>query len=263
MSIVSLNAVDEKNVSRSIAQFLTSYGIIRLLSQCGGAKFKGVPTKELFTYTLTNAFRMGSFYMQNKMGQIREGFSKNTYYRFLMNPRTNWLRFTTLLSERIINKYLRHLTSEKRDDCFVIDDSLYERTGFKCTEYASRVFDHVSMRYKKGFRLLTLGWTDGCTFLPINFSLLASANKENILGPQKKEDKRTLAGKRRVMACQKAIFVMVELLKIAMAAGHKAKYVLFDSWFSNPQQIREIKGLGLNVIAMIKRSSKRKYLYEG
>ena len=75
---------------------------------------KGVPVKALFTYTLTNVFRMGSFYMQNKLGKIHDGFSKNTYYRFLMSPRTNWLRFTTLLSARIINGHLRDLTSENR-----------------------------------------------------------------------------------------------------------------------------------------------------
>ena len=96
MSIVSLESADEKNVSASIVNFLTAYGIISLLSKCGGSKLKGIPVKELFTYTLTNAFRMGSFYMQHKLGKVREGFSKNTYYRFLMNPRTNWLRFTTM-----------------------------------------------------------------------------------------------------------------------------------------------------------------------
>ena len=263
MSIVSFESRDEKNISHAIANFLTAYGILRLLRKCGGAKLKGVPVNELFTYTLTNAFRMGSFYMQNKLEQVREGFSKNTYYRFLMNPRTNWLRFTTMLSARIINAHIRPLTSENRDDCFVIDDSLYERAGVKRTELASWVFDHVSMRCKKGFRLLTLGWTDGCTFLPINYSLLASSDAEKVLGPCNKIDKRTIAGKRRFLARQKGTTVMVELLKTALAAGHKAKYVLFDSWFSNPQQILDIKSLGLDTIAMVKRSSKIRYFYNG
>ena len=240
MSIVSLESADEKNVSASIVNFLTAYGIISLLSKCGGSKLKGIPVKELFTYTLTNAFRMGSFYMQHKLGKVREGFSKNTYYRFLMNPRTNWLRFTTMLSERIINGHIRPLTSENRDDCFVIDDSLYERAGFKRTELASWVFDHVSMRCKKGFRF-----------------------DEKILGPCNKVDKRTIAGKRRLMARQKATSVMIDLLKTALAAGHRAKYVLFDSWFSNPQQLLDIRKLGLNTIAMVKRSNKRFYLFEG
>ena len=121
---------------------------------------------ELFTYILSNVFRMGSFYMQKRVGSFHEEFSKNTYYRFFQNVHANWLRFTTMLSERIVNQHLRPLTSDSREDCFVIDDTLYERAGYKRTELAARVFDHVGMRFRKGFRLLTLGWTDGCTFLP-------------------------------------------------------------------------------------------------
>ena len=55
---------------------------------------------------------------------------------------------------------------------------------------------------------------------------------------------------------------MIYLLKTALGAGHQAKYVLFDSWFSNPKQILDVKELGLNVIAMVKRSSKRNYIFE-
>lgn len=54
---------------------------------------------------------------------------------------------------------------------------------------------------------------------------------------------------------------MIKLLKTAINSGHKAKYVLFDSWFSNPAQLAEIKKLKLDAIAMIKRSSKIQYLY--
>ena len=38
MSIVSLESADEKNVSASILNFLTAYGVISLLSKCGGTK---------------------------------------------------------------------------------------------------------------------------------------------------------------------------------------------------------------------------------
>ena len=54
---------------------------------------------------------------------------------------------------------------------------------------------------------------------------------------------------------------MIKLLKTALASGHKAKYVLFDSWFSNPAQLAEIKHLKLDAIAMIKHSSKIQYFY--
>ena len=262
MSIVSCNLINEKTVSHSITNFISTYGVVSLLIKCGCAKIKGISAKDLFIYVLTNVFRIGSFYMQQKAVNSQKTFSKNTYYRFLANPRVNWLRFVTNLSATIINEHIRPLTSESRDDCFVIDDSLYERTGYKKTELASLVFDHVAMKFKHGYRLLTLGWTDGCTFLPINFSLQASAKEKNVLGPHGNVDKRTIAGKRRLMACRKTTEVMVELLRNALTAGHRAKYVLFDSWFSNPSQLSAIRHLGLDVIAMVKRSSKRTYCFE-
>ncbi len=56
---------------------------------------------------------------------------------------------------------------------------------------------------------------------------------------------------------------MLELIKRALVAGIKADYVLFDTWFSSPAQLIDIKNLGLNAIAMIRKSSKIKYLYNG
>ena len=35
---------------------------------------------------------------------------------------------------------------------------------------------------------MSLGWTDGNTFIPVNSTLLASSKKENILGIQKEYD---------------------------------------------------------------------------
>ena len=64
--------------------------------------------------------------MQKKTGSFKEDFSRNAYYRFLRNAHANWLRFTTLLSEKIINGHLCDLTSEDRVDCFVVDDSLFK-----------------------------------------------------------------------------------------------------------------------------------------
>ena len=113
-------------------------------------------------------------YMQQKTGSFRESFSKNTFYRFLNSPKTNWLRFTTLLSKKVVDK-VEPLTDDERVNAFIVDDSLFERTSCKKTELGSRVFDHTSMKYRKGYRLMTLGWTDGNTFLPVNSSLLASS----------------------------------------------------------------------------------------
>uniref|UniRef100_UPI003898FCEB transposase n=1 Tax=Lactobacillus porci TaxID=2012477 RepID=UPI003898FCEB len=132
--------------------------------------------------------------------------------------------------------HLRELTSDQRADCFVFDDSLYSRTGYKKIELVAKVFDHVSMTYKKGFRMMTMGWTDGSSFVSIVSSLLSSKKEENVIGTTKKVDKRTSAAKRRIMAQSKGTDVVIQLLDQVLKAVLTAKYVMFDSWFSNPHQ---------------------------
>ena len=52
---------------------------------------------------------------------------------------------------------MKPLTSEDRKDVFIIDDSLFDRSRSKKTELLATVFDHCSMKYKRGYRMLTLG----------------------------------------------------------------------------------------------------------
>lgn len=215
----------------------------------------------LFAYIFAKMFNNRSFYMQLKTGSFNENFSKNTYYRFLENTKANWLRFTTLLSADVINTRIRNLTSD--EGCFIIDDTLYGRSGCKKTELVSKVFDHNSGTFKIGYRLMTLGLSDGRTFMPINSALLASSDPNNVYCGSKKFDKRSLAGKRRIIAQSKGTDVCIELLKYALKSKHKAKYVLFDTWFSSPCQLAKIKNMGLDCIAMLKSKAKTRYLYNG
>ena len=48
-----------------------------------------------------------------------------------------------------------------------------------------------------------------------------------------------------------------------MEAGIRADYVLFDSWFSSPKVIRSIKEKRLDVVAMVTKSSKIHYCFQG
>ena len=172
-------------------------------------------------------------YMQMETGTFSEVFSKNTYYRFQNDKRANWFRFTSTLSRRVA-RTIEPLTSKDRINVFVIDDTLFSRTGYKRTELASSLYDHVSGTNKNGYRLLTLGWTDGNTFLPINSCLLASSNPDYVVCEKyyPEPDGRSLAAARRKLAKTKGTLVMLELIKEAVKAGYKPDYVLFDSWFS-------------------------------
>ena len=264
---------DGQEIYNAISLFFSNFKIGNLLRKCNAQKEKGVPVLDIFKYKLCNVFSDRSMYMQQKTGSFKESFSKNTFYRFLNSPKINWLRFTTLLSKAVADA-VEPLTADDRVNAFVVDDSLFERTSCRKTELGSRVFDHVSMKYKKGYRLMTVmkykkgyrlmtvGWTDGNTFLPVNSCLLASSKESNLIGPVDHFDGRSLAARRRKLAQMKGTEAMIELLKSARSAGHRADYVLFDTWFSSPAQLIAVKKLGLDSIAMIKKSSRIYYEYK-
>ena len=112
--------------------------------------------------------------------------------------------------------------------------------------------------------MLTLGWTDGNSFIPVAFNLLSSANPKVLINPAKKSiDKRTVGYKRRETALNSSPDSALEMLKQALAAGIKANYVLFDSWFSFPATIIRICKMKLHVIAMLKDTPKIYYTFQG
>ena len=261
MSIISQNSLEETEVLDCIQRFFSKHKVGSLLKKCNGTKEKGVPAISLLRYKLGNAFTQRSMYMQLRCGSFKEDFSKNTFYRFLNSVKTNWLRFTSMLASDIINNDISGLTGPDRVNAFVVDDTLFGRSSCKKTELGSKVFDHVDMKYKKGYRLLTLSWTDGNTLIPVNSCLVASSNEENVIGPINAYDNRTIAGQRRILARSKAPDVMLKLIDSAISAGISADYVLFDCWFANPAQILDVRSRDIDVIAMLKKSSRIKYSY--
>ena len=57
--------------------------------------------------------------------------------------------------------------------------------------------------------------------------------------------------------------VALELIKQARANGLKAKYVLFDSWFTSPKMFAALNDQKLIGIGMLKRTKKIYYRYRG
>lgn len=154
MSITSQRE-DSKELANTNSPFFTNYKIGDLFRKCNGRKQKGIPVLDIMKYKFYNIFRDRSMYMQIRTGSSRESFSDNTFYRFLNSSKTNWLKFTTLLSKRIADK-IKPLTSEYKINAFIVDDSLFSKTNCKATELTAKVFDHCDMHYKMGFRLMTL-----------------------------------------------------------------------------------------------------------
>lgn len=175
----------------------------------------------------------------------------------------NWLRFTTSLSARIIQDAIVPLNNQNRINVFIVDDSMFERNRSKKVEFLTKVYDHAKHSYRLGFRLLTLGWSDGSTFLPVNSVLLSSEKKKSRINEAAPIDKRTVGYKRRALSMTKGTEAMLELLKTAKAVRIPARYVLFDSWFSSPKSLHAVKGVGYDVISMIKKTPKMYFQYAG
>ena len=254
---------NDKQISKSIKRFFTRFHISSALKASNAYKKKGVPVVEVFQYLFLLIFSNRSMYMSLITGRNTPGFAKDTVYRFMKKLQINWIRFTTLLSSRIIKDAIVPLDSKERSNVLIIDDSMFERNRSKKVELLARAYDHANHRYRFGFRMLTLGWSDGSTFLPVNSVLLSSENKKNRVNEAAAVDKRTTGYKRRMLSIQKGTQAMLELLNEAKKSAIPAKYVLFDSWFSSPSTIHAVKEIGYDVIGMVKKTPKMFFRYNG
>ena len=162
-----------------IFAFFKEYRIARLLKQSNITKQAGIAVLDVFRAIFSLVFTQRSLnrWLKQSGG---DGFGKDTVYRFLNSPRHNWRRFLLLLSAAVVQRMSR-LTSDDRADVLIVDDSLFSRSRSKKVELLARVYDHVSHKFVRGFRMLTLGWSDGNSFVPVAFSLLSSENERNRL----------------------------------------------------------------------------------
>ena len=261
MTIVAQNHPSRELFSSKISRFLEEFQVSRILKACNAYKTRGFSVKDLFQVALENAFCNKSFYQQEKEALIP--FSKDTFYRFLNSCHVNWRKFTLQLGAGIL-KTVEPLTGKDRRNVLIVDDSLFSRSRSKKVELLAKVYDHVTHKYTKGFRMLTLGWSDGNTFLPLEHCLLSSANRANrIQEASSKVDARSNGGKQRNLAQTKAPEVVQAFLEDAKNIGIPAQYVLFDTWFCSPSSLVQTKETGYDVIAMVKKADTIRFRYNG
>lgn len=231
--------------------------IVKHLRKAGITKKFGFTTSYLFQLVFCLIFHHKSWFtlLNSKKGDRYP--AKDSVYRFLNHSKFAWRRFLTYLSVHAIQK-VEQLTDTKRPKVFIIDDSMFDRNRSKKVELLARCMDHSSLtkRFYKGFRMLTLGWSDGFTFMPLDFTLLSS-KKAQINGISENIDKRSSGYKRRVEALESAPTVIPGMLERALQAGVSADYVLLDTWFTQQPLIQSIVELSLDVIGMVKATNQR------
>lgn len=253
---------DNPEIQCKFGEAVKELGISRLFRESNIRKKKGGSVYEIFQFLLLFVFQnCNLFHFLNSKKQDM-AFSKNTYYRFLNEPRYNWQRFLTLLSARVVACFSA-LTRRERVKCLVLNDSVIERNRSKQVELLSWIYNHVTHKMVKGFNMLTLGWTDGYSFVPVAFNMMVSADPDkHITGFSSGTDKRKSGYKRRQeVVCHKPDAAM-SMIRSALKAGIRASYILMDTLFTNEPFINNILEEGLDVIGMLK-DNKQLYHYHG
>lgn len=205
--------------------------------------------------------------------QIEAG--KDTFYRLKNNPGICWRMVLWLFAAKfkaITNKSLDQNTGLK---CMIFDDTLIVKTG-KYIEKLSRVWDHVAQKAALGFKLLVMGYWDGKSFIPLDFSLHRELgkNKEKPYGLKKKELKKQykkhrakglVSYERAQEADMSKIDSAIKMFKRAISQGFLVDYLLMDSWFTCDDFIKgalAVKKQTVHLIGMYK-IVKAKFLYKG
>lgn len=259
MKIITQNDHQSLGILSSVQAFFARFRLSQIARVSNAVKTKGVSFQTLFCYLISTLFSNRSAYRDYLKHQDQLGFSDKTFRNFLNNGKVNWQKFLILVCRHVIT-FIEPLTESTRRKVFIVDDSMYERVNAKHVELAAFQYDHAKHQHTRGFRFLQLGWSDGNTFLPVNFSLLSGQNQ--VCGA-KSIDGRTRSGKRKIQAQRKATDVVRELISSALSRGVYASYVLFDSWFSSPKMFHQLRELGLHTVAMVKRSKKVYYRFNG
>lgn len=257
--MIHQNDLSEK-VTASLLNTMKSLKINTLIRKSNIRKNGGIGTYEILQTLILLVFQGVNLFRFLESPKGTNLPSKDTYYRFLKEPSYAWRRFLQTLAIHVISTFST-LTSEKRVKVFIIDDSLFSRSRSKNVELLARVFDHTTHRFVKGFNMLTLGWSDGFSFIPLDFVMLSSSNEKNRLQHiDSKIDKRTHGYKRRLEALNSKPECVSEMIDRVLNAGLSADYVLMDSWFTNEPMLKNLILKGLDAIGMVK-DMKQKYCY--
>ncbi len=192
---------------------------------------------------------------------------KDTLYRFKNNENYSWRRLLYGITKTFIRlaKTYHSATSPTQVRALILDDTTDTRIGKKL-ENISWVFDHVAKKSVLGFKTLVLGYYDGLSTIPLDFTI----HKETPLSlkDRKRQYKKQVSpgshgAKRRSESSTSKIKQSALMLKRALKHGFEANYVLCDSWFTCKELMQTIRGIAdgrMHMIAGVKKD-KRKYGY--
>lgn len=250
----------------------------RLLKQSKG---KGVCPKQIFM----TLFLFPFFGIDNIRSWMQSGLNvdiagkKDVYYALINNPNIEWRKIVMHFAKGFITTVKKHTENQTGEEdaitpkCMIIDDTTIDKTGKKI-EFIGKVFDHCLHKYLLGFKILTLGFWDGKSFIPLDFSVHQEPGKKKNRGLKPRElraqfkkirDAECASMKRVAELSTSKIEQAANMVARAMRKGFIPQYVLVDSWFITDGFIKSILKLGckrktrVEVLGLMKGGRKVQY----
>ena len=196
---------------------------------------------------------------------------KDQFYRLLNNGSVSW----RIVGYKVFGRLKRLLESRGETSCptcLIADDSDLPKTGRRM-EMIGKVFSHVTHNMILGFKMLTLAYSDGKTLLPVDFSLHGEKGKSGTYGMKSKdlkkrhkaEHKANNPDSERIAEYdQSKLETLMAMVRRFTRHGHKAEYLLTDSWFVCDELVKFVTGLRAvkHLLGMAKMSN-TKYTVDG
>lgn len=260
-----------------ILSSLKCFSFSKLCGCISQVKLRGYSFESVFTILISLPFIGAASVHSMVNGAVKHYVEsgKDTFYRLKNNPGICWRLILWLFAAKFKKLTETDSSNEQQIRCMVFDDTVIAKTG-KLIEKVSRVWDHVSNGYRLGFKLLLMGYWDGISFIPLDFSYHRERgkNKEKPFGLKKKELKKQHKKKREpgsfnyeraAEADMSKIDMAIKMFKRAISQGFIVDYVLMDSWFTCGAFINavlSVKKQPVHLIGMYK-IAKTKFTYSG
>jgi len=199
-------------------------------------------------------------YYKSFYGKSSE-MKKDTLYRFMNNEKMCWRSLLLSIGVAFIKK-TRNSKDISSPSVFVLDDTTLEKRG-SLIEGVSLVYDHTKNKCVEGYKLLTLGYYDGLSFIPLDNSFHSEkplSIKKRKKQHQKERSSKSSGFKRKKELLKTKIASALEMIKRATKRKISADYIAFDSWFFGENFIKEIlkigekSGVKINVACAVKSS---------